>query len=250
MVATLALTGVEDLYIDLGHVGIYRGLAADAGLDDDQEAFLFDALQRKALPEINEFLRQLDLSTAQRERLAGLATLNGGAEVLERARTLLEGSGDAAQLALENLESHRHARPAASAGCCAALRSGGAARLPVSHRGGVRCLRGGPWPGNRARWTLRRYRPGVRAGAARDRLQYRSAQPHAAWCQAAAGSGRTLSPSPAEDDPALDERVRNLRAQGERVIQQLPGQAGSFAEMGCGRILRWNGSDWVVEAIG
>jgi ATP phosphoribosyltransferase regulatory subunit len=56
--------------------------------------------------------------------------------------------------------------------------------------------------------------------------------------------------APAEDDPALEERVRNLRAQGERVIQQLPGQAGSFAEMGCDRVLRWNGSDWVVEAIG
>jgi ATP phosphoribosyltransferase regulatory subunit len=56
--------------------------------------------------------------------------------------------------------------------------------------------------------------------------------------------------APPEDDPGLDERVRSLRAQGERVIQQLPGQAGSFAEMGCSRILRWNGSDWVVEAIG
>ena len=104
MVATLTLTGIDDLYIDLGHVGIYRALAVDAGLDDDQEAFLFDALQRKAIPEINEFLRQLELSTAQRERLAGLATLNGGTETLERARALLEGSGDAAQLALENLE--------------------------------------------------------------------------------------------------------------------------------------------------
>ncbi|HED18012.1 MAG TPA: ATP phosphoribosyltransferase regulatory subunit, partial [Gammaproteobacteria bacterium] len=68
MVATLALTGVEDVYLDLGHVGIYRGLAHDAGLDEEQEALLFDALQRKALPEIDTFLAGLDLSTAQRER--------------------------------------------------------------------------------------------------------------------------------------------------------------------------------------
>ena len=103
MVARLELTGVEDIYIDLGHVGIYRGLASDAGLDEDQEACLFDALQRKAIPEINEFLGGLDLSTAQRERLAALATLNGDSEVLQRATALLEGSGDAARNALENL---------------------------------------------------------------------------------------------------------------------------------------------------
>jgi ATP phosphoribosyltransferase regulatory subunit len=54
----------------------------------------------------------------------------------------------------------------------------------------------------------------------------------------------------AEDDPALAEKVRALRAAGERVIQLLPGQSGSFAEMGCDRVLRWNGSEWAVEGIG
>jgi len=66
--------------------------------------------------------------------------------------------------------------------------------------------------------------------------------------QTAAAAGAIAAP--AEDEPALADRVRTLRAQGERVVQQLPGQAGSFAEMGCDRLLRWNGSDWVVEAIG
>jgi len=40
-----------------------------------------------------------------------------------------------------------------------------------------------------------------------------------------------------------------LRAEGEAVIQQLPGQAVSVAETGCERVLRWNGSEWVVESL-
>jgi hypothetical protein len=32
-------------------------------------------------------------------------------------------------------------------------------------------------------------------------------------------------------------------------VQQLPGQAGSIAETGCDRVLRWSGSEWVVERI-
>ena len=249
MVATLALTGVEDLYIDLGHVGIYRGLAADAGLDDEQEAFLFDALQRKAIPEINEFLRQLDLSTAQRERLAGLATLNGGTEALERARALLEGSGDASQSALENLQriatlAQRRLPDVALHFDLAELRgyqfhTGVVFAAFVADRG-QEIARGGRY--DAIGEVFGRARPATGFSTDLRSLMRLGARQLPAAADAIA--------APAEDDPALEERVRNLRAQGERVIQQLPGQAGSFAEMGCGRILRWNGSDWVVEAIG
>jgi ATP phosphoribosyltransferase regulatory subunit len=55
--------------------------------------------------------------------------------------------------------------------------------------------------------------------------------------------------APAEDDAALSDKVQALRAEGEAVIQQLPGQAGSVAETGCERVLRWNGSEWTVESL-
>ncbi|HED19078.1 MAG TPA: ATP phosphoribosyltransferase regulatory subunit, partial [Gammaproteobacteria bacterium] len=55
--------------------------------------------------------------------------------------------------------------------------------------------------------------------------------------------------APAEEDADLADKVRTLRAQGERVVQQLPGQAGNFTEAGCDRVLRWSGSEWLVERI-
>ncbi len=250
MVATLAFTGIEDLYLDLGHVGIYRGLAADAGLDEDQEALLFDALQRKAIPEINEFLRQLDhLSTVQRKRLAALASLNGGAEVLERAGALLQGSGDAAQLALDNLVriaalAQRRLPGVTLHFDLAELRgyqfhTGVVFAAFVADRG-QEIARGGRY--DDIGKVFGRARPATGFSAdLRSLMRLGARQPAAAAAAIAA---------PAEDDAALADRIRTLRAAGERVIQQLPGQAGSLAEMGCNRVLRWNGSQWLVEAIG
>ena len=60
MMQTLESTGVSDVYLDLGHVGVFKGLARQAGLNSAQEAALFDALQRKATPEIDQLLSTAD----------------------------------------------------------------------------------------------------------------------------------------------------------------------------------------------
>lgn len=246
MVATLALTGIEDVYLDLGHVGIYRGLAHDAGLDEEQEALLFDALQRKALPEINAFLAGLDLSTAQRERLAGLATLNGDAEVLEKAQVLLQGSGDSAQSSLEDLV--RIARLATMRLPDVSLHFDLAELRGYQYQTGVvfaafvagrgeEIARGGRY--DEIGKVFGRARPAT--GFSTD-LRSLMRLGNRDWPQPA---GAILAP--VEEDPALADKVRVLREQGERVVQQLPGQAGNIAETGCDRVLRWSGSEWVVE---
>ncbi len=248
MVTTLRRAGVQDLYLDLGHVGIYRGLARDAGLDEEQEAFLFDALQRKAIPEIDDFLGRLELSTVQRERLAGLATLNGEAEVLERAKALLQGSGDAACLALENLTriaalAQRRLPGVALDFDLAELRgyqfhTGVVFAAFVADRG-QEIARGGRYDDIGKVFGRARAATGFSTDL-RTLMQLGSGRPQQV-------PGAIIAP--AEDDAALAGKVKALRAQGERVIQQFPGQGGSFAEMGCDRALRWNGSEWVVEAI-
>jgi len=63
MLETLALSGVEDPFVDLGHVGIYREFVKQAGLDKEQEATLFDSLQRKANTEIAAYLKEWKLDS-------------------------------------------------------------------------------------------------------------------------------------------------------------------------------------------
>jgi len=86
MLDTLALAGVDSVYVDLGHVGIFRALTQAAGLDAQQESQLFDALQRKAVPEIQSLLEALSVDADTRQALENLVWLNGGAEVLGKAR--------------------------------------------------------------------------------------------------------------------------------------------------------------------
>lgn len=248
MVETLDLTGVRDVYIDLGHVGIFRGLARDAGLDADQEDCLFDALQRKAIPEIRAFLAELELSTAQRERLAGLATLNGDEEVLQHAAELLDGSGPAALAALDNLQriatlARRRLPGVALHFDLAELRGyqyqTGLVFAAFVADCGQEIARGGRYDDIGKVFGRARAATGFSTDL-RSLMQLGSRE----WPAAA---GAILAPM--DDDPALAEKVRQLRAQGEVVIQQLPGQQGSIREMRCNRTLRWEGTHWVVEKI-
>ena len=54
--------------------------------------------------------------------------------------------------------------------------------------------------------------------------------------------------APADDDAALAGEIACLRANGERVVRQLPGDAASAADLGCDRVLRRKGGRWAVEA--
>ncbi|NLC00025.1 MAG: ATP phosphoribosyltransferase regulatory subunit, partial [Pseudomonas formosensis] len=102
MLETLAASRVENVHLDLGHVGIYRGLVQAAELDEATERALFDALQRKAGDEVRELtshITQPELAAM----LSGLVDLSGDAQVLERAHVLLKGAPESIMVALDEL---------------------------------------------------------------------------------------------------------------------------------------------------
>lgn len=72
MIETLKTVGLNGFHIDLGHVGIFRSLANQAGLSKNQEDTLFDALQRKAVTELTDFLSQLSISDEQKQQFQAL----------------------------------------------------------------------------------------------------------------------------------------------------------------------------------
>src|SRR3569833_2266069 len=93
MVETLASAGLHRPHIDLGHVGVFRGLAHEAELNDEQEQVLFDALQRKAKPEIEDYVDALAIDDTYRHMFVALLDLNGSADVLGMARARLRHGG-------------------------------------------------------------------------------------------------------------------------------------------------------------
>lgn len=105
MVEMLASADLDNnLLLDLGHVGIYRGLANDAGLTNEQEQELFSALQRKELVLIESLLTQYKLSADSHSMLLALAGLNGGDDVLQRANQELNKASKPVQNALRTMQ--------------------------------------------------------------------------------------------------------------------------------------------------
>ena len=103
MLETLAVAGVNEVHLDLGHVAIFRELVRLAGLDREREALLFEALQRQALPEIRQYLAAWALPVPNTDLLLALAELNGGTEVLDEAELRLADAGRGVGEALATL---------------------------------------------------------------------------------------------------------------------------------------------------
>ncbi|ACL71993.1 ATP phosphoribosyltransferase regulatory subunit [Thioalkalivibrio sulfidiphilus] len=249
MLETFRVCGVGNIFLDLGHVDIYRSLAADAGLTADDEAQLFDMLQRKALPEIRAFLNGLDAPAEVRERLLALGELNGDTAVLDEARRLLAGAGERVVRALDELS--------AIAGAVQRLYPEVRLHVDLSelrgfhyHTGAVfaayvpghgqELARGGRY--DDIGRVFGRARPATGFSTDLKTLVRLSGQPLAA-------APRGIF-APADPDPALLDAVAELRSRGERVIQGLAGQGGDAAAMGCDRVLaRDSKHQWTVTDL-
>jgi len=103
MLETLRRAAVPDVHLDLGHVGIYRAIAARLELDAEDEAALFGILQRKSQPDLAQFGRAQRLADKPLDALAQLMDLNGDATVLKRATATLSKQGSAVERCLETL---------------------------------------------------------------------------------------------------------------------------------------------------
>jgi ATP phosphoribosyltransferase regulatory subunit len=87
MLQGLAACGVKTLQLDIGHVGVYRALAQEAGLSGEVEHQLFGALQAKDSSAVA--VLSAGLPIALRDAFAALPQLYGDRSVLAEARARL-----------------------------------------------------------------------------------------------------------------------------------------------------------------
>ena len=224
MLETLRLADIDAPHLDLGHVGIFRGLAAGAGLNADLESRLFEALQRKARPEIGELLAAVP-DTGARERLAALCELNGGPDVLDAAVERLSGASETVQEALRHLRAlasrlgHRH--PGMTLHFDLAELAGyqfhtGVVFAAFVPGRGREVARGGRY--DEIGRVFGRARPATGFSADLKQLLAVTGEDGSGWTTA----NGILAPW--SDDPALLREIRRLRDAGERVVLALPGE--------------------------
>ncbi|MEE4143891.1 MAG: ATP phosphoribosyltransferase regulatory subunit [Halieaceae bacterium] len=108
MLATLELAGISsstggaDITLDLGHVGVYQAVLASAGLSPEQEQTVFDALQRKSVPDLHIALA--GVAPAAAELIIALVDLHGDEAVLAKARELFAEGAPGALAAVDALQ--------------------------------------------------------------------------------------------------------------------------------------------------
>ena len=227
--------------LDVGHVGVYEAVLRDAGVDAEVADAVFDALQRKSLPDLEAVFagEQSELQTL----LVTLVNLHGGVDVLDRARDSLEGIPDA-QSALDQLE-QVVATVAASHPDVAVYIDLAELRGFRYHTGlvfaaylegfGTAVAKGGRYDNVGA--VFGRNRPAT--GFAFDLKALTAASGHQSGAE-------SLISAPESTDPKLEARIRELRAAGRTVVLALNGQS----DPRCREQLVGVDGDWICQPLG
>lgn len=237
--------GLKQVHLDLGHVGIFRDLVAQAALSSEEEYALFDALQRKAQDEIDVMLQGNGVSLKLRRMFTALTRLNGGSDVLDEAEQVLAGSG--VGQALTTLKK------------VAVLAAKYLPQVPLHFDLGE--LRGYRY---HTGLVFAGYIPG-RGQAVAQGGRYDDIGRVFGRSQPATGFSIDLKEvvtlrgsipalprgiyAPWSEDPDLEHEVARLRRQGEQVVYGLPGTANDLEELGCDRELVLEGGQWQVTAV-
>ncbi|HFE39183.1 MAG TPA: ATP phosphoribosyltransferase regulatory subunit [Gammaproteobacteria bacterium] len=245
MLGALQRSGLDVSSLDLGHVGIFRELVKQFGIDPSLESRLFDALQRKAKTDIQDLLAEQ--SPACQATFVALIELNGGCEVFAEAKSRLPNVNPQVSAALQELEN---------------IYLGLRKRCPnISMHFDLAELRGYQY---HTGVVFAAYVPGywqaIAQGGRYDEVGkvFGRARPATGFSMDLRAVCQLLSPyesatnniyAPALDDAELENEIHRLREAGETVLRELPGQRGAAIENGCDRVLVKRDNQWRIEAI-
>ena len=247
MLNTFESAGIKDVYLDIGNVDVYKNLAKQAGLTEQDEIRLFELLQQKAVTEIRQLVAGLSIDASVANMITQLAELNGDISTITRAREQLKQAGQDVMSALDYLEQ-------VAAGVS---RHNKDVRLNIDlaelhgyhyHTGvvfgafvpqlGQEIARGGRY--DDIGKIFGRARPAT--GFSMDLKQL-------------LGLSSCDTPvlqkvlAPADEDDSLQAKIDKLRVEGYCVSRILPGQLDDAAAMGCSHQLEQINDQWQLVPI-
>jgi len=244
MIETINKAGVEKIHLDLGHVGIYNNLVQLAKLDDELEAELFDVLQRKAMPELDDMISAGSLSAEAGQMFKVLITSTGSINDFKEARVFFDGISSGIKECLDELQN------------IIELVSKRMPELTLDYD--LSELRGYHY---HTGIVFTAYVPGhgqgIAFGGRYDDIgsafgRARSATGFSTDIKALLGLSKLVPENrmgiyaPCSDEPGQLQAINNLRNQDEIVICELSGQSDAPEDMGCDRQLEYQDGQWTV----
>lgn len=247
MLNTFSTAGVDHVVVDLGNVDIFKSLAKQAGLNQDDESRLFEMLQRKAVPEIEQLLAELNIGNDVREMLAVLAELNGDVGVLKTAREKLAKADANVHAAIDYLQK--------TAELIMARFDDVGFNFDLAELHGYHYQTG---------VVFAAFVPGTGEAIARGG-RYDDIGQIFGRARAATGFSTDLKLldhltthqfeknnrvfAPYDGDSALQNKIAKLRSQGVCVVEQLSGQSGDAKAMQCNQQLKLVDGTWQVTNL-
>ena len=247
MIETLHTAGLNNISIDIGHVGIFRSLVSNTSLDADQENHLFEMLQRKSVPELQVYLQQLPLTDRLRSQFYQLALLNGDMSVLDQAREVYSDTSDDLMASLDHIQAVvkevQSNFPGTLIHCDLSELRG------YSYHTGLVFAAFLPGQGKEIARGGRYDDVGSVFGNARPATGF-SADLFILFQLSSAGVAPEYGIlAPVSDDLKLTQAIKSLREDNQRVIIDLSGGKGEPEDQQCDRIFVYRDGDWVVEDV-
>ena len=244
MIETINKAGVEKIHLDLGHVGIYNNLVQLAKLDDELEAELFDVLQRKAMPELDDMISAGSLSAEAGQMFKVLITSTGSINDFKEARVFFDGISLGIKECLDELQN------------IIELVSKRMPELTLDYdlselRGyhyhtGIVFTAYVPGHGQGIAFGGRYDDIGSAFGRARPATGFSTDIKTLLGLSKLVPENRMGIYAPCSDEPGQLQAINNLRNQGEIVIRELSGQSDAPEDMGCDRQLQYQDGQWTV----
>ena len=247
MLKTLEITGISNVHVDIGHMGIYRRLIGLLGITPNQETVINSCLQRKATPELRGWLKEWSINAKLADVVLLLVNLHGDVSVLAEARAAFKSIDEGIVGCIDELDriAEQVSRQSGDASLLfdlADLRGykyhNGMMFTAYMHGQGQGIAFGGRYDGIGREFG--RSRPATGFSADVKLLYDLADRPE---------RPRTAIFAPASADPALTGVISEWRTRGERVIAGLPGQTGAAAEMQCDRELYQEQGQWKVRSV-
>ena len=246
MLSSLQRAGMEQITVDLGHVGIYRALVAETELTATEQAELYSLLRRRALPELRHWLARVEMAASHKAIFLKLPDMAGSITDLELWIEEFAQAPEAVLSALQILKAI--ALAIAPAFPEVRIHFDLAELRDFSYHTGLVFSAFVPGFGQPVARGGRYDHTGEVFGRSRPATGFSSDLKILA---ALAVSDWAETPgilAPASREPALAAAIQALRAQGERVIQ-LFNEQPEIDELGCDRVLVQDNGQWNVQLI-
>lgn len=243
MLESIALSHTGKIHLDLGHIGIYRGLVEAAGLSTDVVEQLSDAMERKAACEIKQITRANIEDETLCAMLQALVSLNGDSSILAQAKQTMQNAPASVKQALAQLEElalwiEKSLPNTPLFIDLAELRSyqyhTGLVFAAYIDGVGHAVANGGRFDGI-----------GKAFGRARPATGF-SVSINALLGQMQAQQNQPLILAPNDDSAELTEKIKTLRLQGKRVVKALP---NTERPINCQFQLEYQNGQWQLVAL-